>query len=241
MAGNRKYKGEFYVYAFKLSIDDLLKTYHDENELLETYTEEELGASTVIIDILYWDKADKTGKAVTDYGDNLPDYEDTGYINIKTPIGAHIKLHNVDDNNWYEIDLTAGDNVIKLKIGTYYIDYINDKDMAERENSIVANNRIQIEPDNTIENAYSVSLDLAMQKYGIYTAPTKDAGNDRATKEIAEKGSGKTERTQVKADEEVKEKQKQNRLWVYVILVVIAIALFIAYKILKRKGGGKPL
>lgn len=176
-------KAEFYndgwykFYIFEPSFIDWWNSYLEVGESarsVDRIPQLEIQNSSVVIDYrTYW-VAERIGTDCSDeINDGIPEWYDTGYICIESPIDAEIKLILNDEQTYYTVYVTAGIPFrAKMKYGNYHIVSINGVDMKEIDKAVPCDNVINIGwGDNlNLETPLELDIEKTVKAYNIPSA-----------------------------------------------------------------------
>lgn len=227
------------IYVYRPSYDDVMEQLKERGQV-KSETQIEMSSSAVLIDYGYWFFADRVGKTVNEYDDNIPSWfpeENTGYALIKSPIDVTIRFFRCSSQTYYEIPVTGSvPRLVKMKKGRYIIEEINRTSISIQESTLSYNNDFQIDTINTKDDPYVISIDETVEKYGIEPMTPEEITEE-------EKEEEQKKLTEERTIVEEQEKQEENqKFWTVTILLIVlgvillaALVIVIVMLIVKKK------
>lgn len=164
------YWTSYRIYVYSPSYNDYMIQLN-ESGILSEHTRLEINTSTVVISYAYWHSKSKAGTICDEFNENIPEWFDTGYLEIRSPIDVEVKFHLPIEDTYYVFYASANTPfLVKMKTGGYNVVEVNAHKFEDREKAIIHNNMIHIEKENTIDNPYVVELKTLVDTYGIESA-----------------------------------------------------------------------
>ena len=217
------------VFVYKPVYDDYMEQkYGGSGE--EEYTIGELITSTVVLDIAFWEYAEKSGTFDDEINDKIPSYSVTGYLEIHSPINCEVILWNDELNRYYRFHIEKDTPfLVKLKRGSYRVTEINGYTVNTRidddgEDALPYHNRIQLLAEHTKDNPYLLDFTKLTIKYDLIDVDKMEETDEK--KPLPTRVPVPKEEVQVKDIED--DAKKSNGTNFVIILVVIIILLLLA-------------
>lgn len=161
------------VYVYEPSYTDFMAQLSDEIKDLQRYTIQELTESTVVINYMYWDLDEAVGTISDKFNDNIPEYSESGYIQIVSPVDCEVTILQAYTRQYYQFYVKKNQPLlVKVVTGCYHITDVNKQTVNDNinnsgENTLPYNNQIQIGTHNTEDNPYIIELNGLVEKYNI--------------------------------------------------------------------------
>lgn len=158
------------VYVDELVLKEYIDTYRNGKLHSNPYLLMELDSSTVVIDygVVYFHE--RIGADVSDeINDNIPEWCDTGYLCIESPVSVKITLFLTEDKNYYTFYVQKNEPfLVKIRQGGYNVVSVNSTETGDGEETLPFNDLIQITDGNRLkENAYILQLQQFVEKYNV--------------------------------------------------------------------------
>lgn len=161
------------VYVYEPSFRDYQTQISGKIKEPERYTIQELSESTVVIDYKYWDMDEAVGTISYNFNDNIPDYCESGYIQIRSQVDCEVTLLQAYTRQYYQFYIKKNQPLlVRVVTGCYHITSVNEQSINDNisnsgEDTLPYNNQIQIGTHHTIDNPYSIELFSLVSKYNI--------------------------------------------------------------------------
>ena len=242
---NKKPDWDVYrVYVYKPSYIDYMAQLSSESGRLQRYTLEELNNSTVVIDYQYWDIEEAIGTVTDKFNDNIPEYSESGYLQINSPVDCEVTILQAYTKQYYKFYVRKNTPfLVRVVVGCYHIVGVNAQNIPDNidndgEATLPYNNQIQIGSHHTAEAPYVIELNELVDKYDVPDINIDGlpdysiiGNNDKFVNVEIDIPEEKTTIHDTEADERTEQdNEPQWFLWVIVIsIAILGIALVIIY------------
>lgn len=233
------------VYIYKPIYNDMIEQL-SENGKLDITTRCELSGSVCVANYTEWYHKERSGKLLNEFNDNIPQWYDTGFLLIKSPIDIRITMELMTENTFCELYARGGEPLlVKMKTGGYIVRSINTQGIETDEEALVYNNNVQVQLENTEENPYILELEKVIEKHAIVPIVIGDDIPDYSWYNRAEFVPVEPEREMVEVETESTEPkepeksysnfQKKCRNIVIIAIVILVAGCAAVYKIIKKR------
>ena len=166
---NEVYWTKYRVYLNKETYDNAISEMKKDGSF-SIETELELIDSSVVLNYAVWDNYDRKETVVYEINDNIPDWwSETGFLEIYSPVNVMVKLEYRNDWTYHVFYVKANEPfLVKVRAGGYYVRTVNTQDVQEGENTLVYDNNVQVQLENTIDEPYQLDISKLTEKYDIY-------------------------------------------------------------------------
>ncbi len=247
IADDDTYHSSMYrIYMFKPVYDKVI------SELRETgrvsgWTNSEDVCSTVAVNYAEWYHRERVGKIINEYNDSIPEWSDTGYLLISSPIDACITFYFSGGSFYNRLYVKANEPfLVEMVTGGYIITSINSQALPNTEESLIYNNNIQIWNSHSIESPRELNLELVVNKYDIAPfegvideMPDFSWGNRGEWADVEILPEEMVEVPLKNAEVKVDNNGLSKTVWSIIfaaIFAVVALTVFLYCKITKRRN-----
>lgn len=168
------YKDWFKIYVYEPSFMDWWESYQAVGEKaynVDSVPRLEIENSSVVIDYRAFWSLERVGADLShEMNDGIPEWYDTGYICITSPIDAEIKFYMKDESNYYTVYVRGGIPFrAEMKSGNYSIVEINGTEITQTNKYMTNANNINIgwEDNPSLEEPMEVDTSKAVEAYNI--------------------------------------------------------------------------
>ncbi|RJW77246.1 hypothetical protein DW025_01060 [Coprococcus sp. AF38-1] len=172
---NEVYWTKYRVYLNKETYDNAISEMKKDGSF-SIETELELIDSSVVLNYAVWDNYDRKETVVYEINDNIPDWwSETGFLEIYSPVNVMVKLEYRNDWTYHVFYVKANEPfLVKVRAGGYYVRTVNTQDVQEGENTLVYDNNVQVQLENTIDEPYQLDISKLTEKYDIMPIDLSD-------------------------------------------------------------------
>lgn len=173
MERKEPYWNVYKVYVYKPSYDDYMEQLRSESGVISRETVQELNNSTVVIDYNYWNVEDAIGTYSDKFNDNIPDYCETGYLKLISPIDCEVTILQAYTKQYYKFYVRKNvPFLVEIMAGCYHIVEVNSQNIPDNidnngEATLPYNNQLQIWSYHTKDSPYTIELYQLCSKYNI--------------------------------------------------------------------------
>ena len=168
---NNTFRAEYSkVYMYKPVLEAYMEALEEDTLNENPYLTMELDISTVVIDYGVVYHHNRIGEDLSDeINDNIPEWFETGYLCIESPVSVKITLFLTEENNYYTFYVKKDEPfLVKIKQGGYNVVDVNSTETGDGEETLPFNDLIQITNINsTPEKAYRLQLEEFVETYHI--------------------------------------------------------------------------
>lgn len=173
------YAEEYYtVWVWEYGLDYCFSEYQ-KNGALQQADRFVFCSSAVLTDYSVFDIRERSGNCINNLtGNGIPEWSNTGWIEIKAPAHVTVRLTDFSSLSYYEFNISPN-TPFKEKIiaSSYYVSYANDIPVPKKDGSVPNKNKISVWNSHTEQNPYVLDLYSLCVNYGIKDAEIKDKPN----------------------------------------------------------------
>lgn len=154
------------IYIYKPLLDKCINEQKNRGALSEE-TVTEVMDSTVVFAYEYWHFKDKIGQLSDEFNDNIPDYFDSGYIEINTTENMVITLIHWDLKTYYRFYVSKNTPfMVRLPLGHYKVADINAVEIGPMEQALPLSNMVYLTSEySDRDNPYVMDVSKVINKY----------------------------------------------------------------------------